>query len=1141
MHLNSKPIGINSVISRRIAHRVTKGLWGLLLFLFTLQVIPTKAVNPLTINATDDYSINAVVGTAYDVTISNRTFTAGKWDIICLPFDASQEVLDAAFGADNYKIQEFDTLEGTKFKFKEMEAPSLSAGYAYFIQVTNEVENPVFNNVTIKMTSENEMAHQGSETVFFIGNFFPKAGWDLINNYHAFRWYNDNLMKMAYMGDGTPQQSTIPGAHGFFATDGDTTITVALASTGGGNGDDDSLATKIANREQLTNVPTMYIDIPDVNDLDTDLSKDRTTGIALYHHATIKVIATDDADSPHYCESFEETSDQDLEIKVRGNSTADPSKRAYRLKFANKKTSSDGKAHKHDLLGRGYSKRNWVLLANAFDNSLIRNALTSELSSLVGMPFVPGYKFIDLVINGEYRGCYQVTDHCEVDPDRINVDEDTGWYVEFQGRGDMLDQPVCFSSPILMNVKNPEPADETDEQALNEFLQPFKDYFQNVWLPSFNEGYTDPLTGWRSTNEEDVWLKFLIVTEITADYDGLMSVKACREADGKLMPNPVWDKDLAYGNITCSQDDILVPYVPNGQVPRMQVQVMYQDPAFIKRMKETFDQMVADGLKETLYEKIDMLAALVTETRQLNYDRWGVTPPIGSMQVFYQWQDYEPYVQQLKDWLDTRIDVVQQLLTEKYEEAMVVTDFTYDVSSSSFSATKDRLMNVTMINRSFAADKWNAITLPFSADEDLLKTVFGEQFELREFADVYAYGTRMLFVEPLQKCVFAGVPYLIKPSKSVDPSPVFENVTVSYSPGWRNNQYENGKTVTHGDYSFQGMITKTGRKTDGTELLIAEDGTTLYVPEKINSWDQSVDVNGSIAFISIAENAAPPSVTYMMKGDANGDGCVDVADFISVANDILGTTPVVFIHQAADVNDDGVIDVADFIGIANIILKQESVIGQARKDNSDNTKTDDDSTVGVIYVEPANVCPDISCDLIVKMKNTLPVAAFQFRLVLPEGITVQTDDGVLMTEMSMKNTKDSDNGFFSSSLLPDGSLNVLCAMTTKDLATGRVCTFDGDDDVVVRISLDIPSCLNPGRYDVSVIDAVAVDDDGRKICVKTEDAMLVSQPEITGIEVLVNETDGLNNQSFTIDGREVLGQPTLKGIYIVKGKKIVIR
>ena len=87
-----------------------------------------------------------------------------------------------------------------------------------------------------------------------------------------------------------------------------------------------------------------------------------------------------------------------LDIKVRGNSTADPSKRAYRLKFGkdekDKVTGELVKTHKHDLMGGGYAKRNWALLANCFDHSLIRNALTCELGKIIGMPFNPGYCFV---------------------------------------------------------------------------------------------------------------------------------------------------------------------------------------------------------------------------------------------------------------------------------------------------------------------------------------------------------------------------------------------------------------------------------------------------------------------------------------------------------------------------------------------------------------------------------------------------------------------------------------------------------------------------------------------------------------------------------------------------------------------------
>ena len=64
----------------------------------------------------------------------------------------------------------------------------------------------------------------------------------------------------------------------------------------------------------------------------------------------------------------------------------------------------------------------------------------------------------------------------------------------------------------------------------------------------------------------------------------------------------------------------------------------------------------------------------------------------------------------------------------------------------------------------------------------------------------------------------------------------------------------------------------------------------------------------------------PNGTGALVMGDVNGDGKVDVSDYIGVANHILGQTPEGFNEQAADVNGDGKIDVSDYIGVANIIL-----------------------------------------------------------------------------------------------------------------------------------------------------------------------------------------------------------------------------
>ena len=56
------------------------------------------------------------------------------------------------------------------------------------------------------------------------------------------------------------------------------------------------------------------------------------------------------------------------------------------------------------------------------------------------------------------------------------------------------------------------------------------------------------------------------------------------------------------------------------------------------------------------------------------------------------------------------------------------------------------------------------------------------------------------------------------------------------------------------------------------------------------------------------------------RGDANGDGAVNVGDIVTVTNYILALDPDPFVFSAADVDENGSIDVGDLVGIVNILL-----------------------------------------------------------------------------------------------------------------------------------------------------------------------------------------------------------------------------
>lgn len=61
-----------------------------------------------------------------------------------------------------------------------------------------------------------------------------------------------------------------------------------------------------------------------------------------------------------------------------------------------------------DVLGITKNKK-WALIANCFDESLMRNILTNDLSEWSGLEYTPGEINVDLYFNGEYLGTYQLS------------------------------------------------------------------------------------------------------------------------------------------------------------------------------------------------------------------------------------------------------------------------------------------------------------------------------------------------------------------------------------------------------------------------------------------------------------------------------------------------------------------------------------------------------------------------------------------------------------------------------------------------------------------------------------------------------------------------------------------------------------
>ncbi len=616
-----------------------------------------------------------------DVTLENLTLTGGEWRGVCFPFTATKEQLDATLGEGQWQLRTFDKLVGSTVYTAE--ATSVSSDIPYVIYVETTIENPVFTGVTLTSSSyiwsNLSVSISGSDELTANGYYFSTYLSSMINysdsNYAYLITSTGGLESIASLDDAWSGSRT--ACVWLYNGTNSTTLKLKLddseeeedteESGSGYTYDESTLQGKIERRYQLTDVPTLYLTLPDVaedgSDLNSVVYKDGNT--AEYHDAAMVLIGenNDTIDS-----ELSDDSGYYLEIKVRGNSTSYPDKKAYRMKFAKK--------HKHDMMDCGYDKRNWTLLANVFDRSLIRNAVTYHLGEALGMPFSAGYRFVDLVINNSYRGTYQISDQIEADADRVNVDEDTGWMFEFVSQNRFLDDYYIEDFSPLTNIKNPDGddyvADEETSTMTDEWTELVSEMktFVNNWNTGLSGGDYNTVN-WRDYNDEETLIKFYLISNLSGDYDGFFTIKAYKEAADKYLSwGPIWDKDIAYGN--CMNDpseDTMIENISNGNFRYYFTNNLNSDADFVTHTKMVLDKVIEDGLEDMLLNKVDELGSLVAQSWALNFDTWDVTAAVtGEIAKIYgsNYATQDQHIAQLKEWISNRVAFVKNTIDEEY-------------------------------------------------------------------------------------------------------------------------------------------------------------------------------------------------------------------------------------------------------------------------------------------------------------------------------------------------------------------------------------------------------------------------------------------------------------------------------------------
>lgn len=328
----------------------------------------------------------------------------------------------------------------------------------------------------------------------------------------------------------------------------------------------------------------------------------------------------------------------DTKVRGRGSAKFALEKKPYKLKlFA-----------KARLLGTGKGNgKKWNLMAQHGDKSLLRNAVGSFIALETGQPFAPGVKFVDLVIDGEYQGTYQLTDQVDIRKYRVNITEQPevidattnitgGYLLEIDDSAEDTESSTVFTTTRGMKVTIKSPDEDVIVSQQTDYIAAHVQKFEDAL---FADNWLDANNGYRKYMDLTSFVQWYITAEYTAEPNSFRSVYFYKDIDNdKLTFGPVWDFDFAFDN---SERWGARPHALVAQEGRgaewcyLWIDRLRQDPEFHKAVNEAWKALIANGIVEKVNAYIDEQAALLAQSAAKNFELYPIEVKVHDERVLF--------------------------------------------------------------------------------------------------------------------------------------------------------------------------------------------------------------------------------------------------------------------------------------------------------------------------------------------------------------------------------------------------------------------------------------------------------------------------------------------------------------------------
>ena len=351
-----------------------------------------------------------------------------------------------------------------------------------------------------------------------------------------------------------------------------------------------------------------------------------------------------------------------ISIEIRGSSSQAFDKKNYSLETQD----ANGDNLNISLLGMP-EENDWVLHGPFSDKSLMRNVLSYHIGRAMGR-YAPRTRYCELMINGQYRGVYVLTEKVKRDANRVDIanvrpqdvegDELTGGYLLNIDR-DNGDPADGFYSvyPVNHFYSFEEPDfDELQTEQRNYIVSYIRNFENAINSSNYATAYEEYI-------DVPSLVDYVIANELTKEIDAYrLSTYLYKRKDsngGKLHFGPLWDMNLSFGNYD------YCPENPEGWAYQFNVTCGTPLPFWINRLMNIaavrnqmncrwFELRQGPLHTDSLLQFINERAAQLEEAQVRNFTQWDNLD-------HYVWPNsfiggsYEAELSFLKDWLIQRL------------------------------------------------------------------------------------------------------------------------------------------------------------------------------------------------------------------------------------------------------------------------------------------------------------------------------------------------------------------------------------------------------------------------------------------------------------------------------------------------------